>query len=252
MSTGGVRWLLDLGNSRLKCARLQADGRAGEVLALAHEDAGALAALIAHLGAAGPDDGAWLASVAAPSRTTAVESALQAAGWRVHRVRTQAACAGLRIAYADPSRLGVDRFLALLAASARDDGPWLLVSAGSALTVDLLGADGVHVGGAIAPTPEAMRAALAARFVQLDLPAGTATDFADDTADAIASGCEAAALGLVERSLRAARRRLGVSPALLVTGGGSAWLEGVDHAPTHVVPALVLDGLAAFVRAQDA
>jgi type III pantothenate kinase len=109
----------------------------------------------------------------------------------------------------------------------------------------------VHVGGLIGPMPETMRAALAERFVALDVPAGAAGDFATDTGDAIASGCEAAAIGLVERSLRQARRRLGRAPTLLVGGGGASLLADIEHAPVHVLPALVLDGLAHYARLQD-
>lgn len=242
------RWLIDLGNSRLKCAQLDAQGRLGEVIAIGHGQLDPLAALLEHIGADGAGAQAWLASVASVGRTTAVIEALQLAGIAVFPVQTQARRGKLRIAYPEPSRLGVDRFLALLAACERNDGPWLVVSAGSALTVDLLGADGVHVGGLIAPMPSHMRAALAQRFAQLDLPEGQASDFAKDSADAIASGAQAAALGLVERSLRKAQERLGSMPTLLLTGGGAEILAALDHPRTIGLPSLVLDGLALFVR----
>ena len=246
------RWLLDLGNSRLKCALLDGQGHRGEIFAIGHERADANATLLRHIGPMQGHDEAWLASVAPAALTTALVSDLEAAGIRVQRVQTQAQCARLRIAYAEPARLGVDRFLALLAASERTDGPWLLVSAGSALTLDLLDSDGRHLGGSIAPMPQHMREALASRFAQLDVAPGKASDFASDTADAIASGCEGAILGLVERSLRLAEQRLGLRPTLLVGGGGAALLAGLDHWPRHDLPALLLDGLAMYVRGHSA
>ena len=245
------RWLIDLGNSRLKCALLDAQGRRGEILAIGHDQPNALPTLLQHVGTAGSNDELWLASVAADERTTALAAALQQHGLHVHHIRTQAGFGKLRIAYAEPSHLGVDRFLAMLAACERDDGPWLLVSAGSALTIDLLAEDGLHQGGSIAPMPARMRAALAAGFKQLDLAEGVASDFAADTADAIASGCRSATLGLVERSLRKARERLGAIPTLLVGGGGAALLADVEHAPVMYLPALVLDGMALYVHAQE-
>ena len=250
MTAPGGGWLLDLGNSRLKVAALDAHGRRGGMFAITNDDRDALPMLLEHLGPVRGAGHAWLASVATPMRTAAVEAALREAGFAVHRVRTQASCGRLRVAYADPARLGVDRFLARLGASQRDDGPWLLVTAGSALTVDLLRADGAHVGGLIAPMPETMQAALADRFAQLDVGPGVATEFAADTADAVASGCAGAALGLVERSLRQAQRRLGVAPTLLVAGGGADLFTALDHVPMHVTPTLVLDGLAAFALGQ--
>ncbi len=251
MKTVRKRWLIDLGNSRLKCALLDAQGRRGEILAIGHDQSNALPMLLQHVGAAGSNDELWLASVASAERTTALATALEQHGLGVHRIKTQAAFGRLRIAYAQPADLGVDRFLAMVAACERDDGPWLLVSAGSALTIDLLAEDGLHLGGSIAPMPARMRAALAAGFKQLDLAEGDASDFAADTADAIASGCRGAALGLVERSLRKARERLGTIPTLLVGGGSAALLVDVEHAPVMHLPALVVDGMAVYVHAQE-
>src|SRR3546814_11073540 len=67
-----------------------------------------------------------------------------------------------------PSRLGVDRFLALLGAHARGVGATMVVGVGTALTVDWLDADGRHRGGRIAPSPTLMRDALHARAARLD------------------------------------------------------------------------------------
>lgn len=250
MSALRAGWLLDLGNTRLKLAWLEADGRRGEVQAFANADAAAAVARVVQRGRAG--DVAWLASVAAAGHTAAVDAALRAAGFDVRRVQSQSQRGRLRIAYAEPARLGADRFLAMLAASERHDGPWLLVSAGSALTVDLLSADGLHAGGLIAPMPATMRAALGARFAQLDVMPGASVVFATDTADAVASGCDGAALGLVERSLRLARARFGTTPTLLVGGGDAALFDALEHAPRETVPALVLDGLAAYARGEPA
>lgn len=240
------RWLLDLGNTRLKFARA---GATGEADALDTADAALAARLVDRLGPARAGDEAWLAAVAPADIASAVEAALRDAGYAVHRVRSQARRGRLRIAYREPARLGVDRFLALLAASARDDGPWLLVSAGSALTVDLLQADGEHVGGLVAPMPDSMRAALAARFMALDVPRGEVRDFAADTGDAIASGCVQAAIGLVEHALQRARARLGVEPMLLLGGGAADLMADIAAPRRQRAPSLVLDGLAAYAEA---
>ena len=68
---------------------------------------------------------------------------------------------------------------------------------GTALTIDLLGADGRHHGGRIAPSPRLMREALHARAVQLPPEGGRYAEFADDTDHALASGCAGAALALL-------------------------------------------------------
>ena len=245
------RCLIDLGNSRLKYALLDVHGGRGEVVAISHEQPGAVASLLQKVALEPIASEIWLASVASTERTTALTQALEGAGFRLHRIHSQAQCGKLRIAYPEPARLGVDRFLALLAASERVDGPWLIVSAGSALTVDLLGVDGVHLGGMIAPMPIQMRAVLAGNFPQLDLAEGRAVDFADNTADAIASGTTAAALGLVEHALRRARKRLATTPSLLLCGGNAGLLADIDHPKIVTLPALVLDGMACFVRSRE-
>jgi type III pantothenate kinase len=244
------RWLLDLGKHAAEdgaaaqgCAR-----RCDRVAARRRRLRGRAARpLRRHDG-----DEAWLASVAPPDTTSHLRSLMQDLGIEVQRVHARAAMGRLKIAYAEPARLGVDRFLALLAASEREDGPWLVASAGSALTIDLLGSDGVHLGGLIAPMPAQMRSALATRFTQLDLPEGAAQDFASDTADAIASGARAAALGVLEHGWRRACVRLGGEPTVLVSGGSAELLLQAEVPRMQAMPALVLDGMARFVKEASA
>jgi type III pantothenate kinase len=246
-----MNWLLDLGNSRLKCAPLS-EGRHGDVRAFSHRDGGVdIEGMLALVGRADTGDVAWLASVAPAAYADAAIAALATQGFAVRIARTLPRCRRLRIAYDTPGHLGVDRFLSLLAASERDDGAWLLVSIGSAVTVDLLAADGQHLGGAIAPSPAHMREALGQRFAALDLPAGRVTDFADDTDAAIASGTHGATLGLIERCYRLAHARLDVAPRVIVSGGGAEAL--VPALPLLVEQSawLVLDGLALLAQSGE-
>ncbi|NLW96764.1 type III pantothenate kinase [Luteimonas wenzhouensis] len=238
------RWLFDLGNSRLKFAPLDDAGRIGRVQAVAH-DARAFApgwddALPARIGEA------HVASVAAPELRVALLDGLARRCGRIELAATQARWAGLRIAYTEPARLGVDRFLALLAAHARG-GPWLVVGVGTALTVDLVDGDGRHHGGRIAPSPALMRQALHARAAQLPAAGGRYREFAAGTDDALESGCTGAALGLLARSQAGAQEACGAAVPLLLHGGGAGAL--LAHLPQAVhAPALVLEGLARWAR----
>lgn len=237
------QWLFDLGNTRLKCARLGIDGRPGEVVALDHSAADLGAALDAALPAR--FDVAHVASVASDALRIALLDALSARCARIALARSQPAFAGVRIAYAQPRRLGVDRFLALLAARARG-GAALVCGVGTALTIDLVDAEGHHHGGRIAPSPTLMRESLHARAPQLPVAGGAYADFADDTVDALVSGCDGAAVALIEVALRDATQRLGAAPVLLLHGGGAQALRA--HLPSAVwAPSLVLEGLAAWV-----
>ena len=237
-------WLFDLGNSRLKCAPVDAAGRVGEVLAIDHDGRafgpGWTARLPSRI------DAAHVASVASPALRVALLDALAGRCGRIGLASTQPGWAGLHIAYAQPARLGVDRFLAMLAAHARG-GPWLVAGVGTALTVDLVDAAGVHHGGRIAPSPALMRQALQSRAAQLLAEGGEYREFAADTGDALASGCTGAALGLLERSQAAAAQRCDAPVPLLLHGGGAQAL--LPHLPRAVyAPSLVLEGLARWAR----
>ncbi|PNS09163.1 type III pantothenate kinase [Solilutibacter silvestris] len=239
-------WLFDLGNTRLKCARLDDAGdAAGTVLALPHE-AEALAL---------PDDVqgevALVSSVAPEAARVALLQCLSQRFRRIHLARTLPHCGALTIAYPLPERLGVDRFLSLLAI-ADDRRDTLLVGVGTALTIDLLRADGQHLGGRIAPSPTLMREMLAERSAALPAAGGRYVEFADDTSDALASGCDGAALALIERSMGEAATQLGHAPRLLVHGGGVAallpMLNTSEPANTEPRTDLVLRGLAHWAR----
>jgi type III pantothenate kinase len=232
---GITTFLFDLGNTRLKVAELTAEGRVGETAAITHDDG------LAWLDELPRGDVACIASVGPASRHVNLVRALAARFTRLHVVRTQAALGHLRIAYATPEHLGVDRFLALIAAI--DAGPVLLIGVGTALTCDLLDGDGLHRGGRIAPSPSLMRHALHARASVLPEIGGLYAEFADDTDHALASGCEGAALALVDRSLAEAQRMLGVRPMLWLHGGGAQALR--TRLPVHEwVPDAVMRGLA--------
>jgi type III pantothenate kinase len=241
-------WLFDLGNSRLKCVRLVGDGdmAAQAVEEIAHDGVRFAHAAFAALPPA--FDMAFVASVAGPALTAALLDAVSLRCPLVSLARTQFRCDGVSVAYAQPQRLGVDRFLALLAAHARAAQPWLVVGVGTALTIDLLDADGRHEGGRIAPSPTLMREALHQRAAHLPASGGAYAEFADDTLPALASGCDGAALALIARSRDVAIDRVGRPPRVLLHGGGAKallpHLEDVEHAPT-----LVLEGLARWARA---
>jgi type III pantothenate kinase len=241
-----TRWLFDLGNTRLKVAPLAADGRRGEVLSLAHRDTGLAGGLDQLL----PQriETAYVASVAGDAARTALLQALASRCRRISVARTLRGWQGLRIAYPEPERLGVDRFLALLGQHAKGEGAALVCGVGTALTLDLLDGEGRHRGGRIAPSPTLMREALHARAAHLPVDGGRYREFADDTVDALASGCDGAALGLVGDTLDAAARVLGAAPRLVLHGGGAEALAPRLAAAT-LKPHLVLDGLAHWAGA---
>ncbi len=150
--------------------------------------------------------------------------------------------AGLVCGYREPARLGVDRWLAMLGARARSRQDLLVVSCGTALTVDLVDAQGRHRGGYIVPGYSTMSSSLGAGTwgVRPDASRIPSCAPGTTTAEAVANGCLLAMLGVVEHGLAELN-----APEVMVTGGEGALLVPhlVRRVPVRETPALVMEGL---------
>ena len=74
--------------------------------------------------------------------------------------KVSSSAAGVTCGYDDPSSLGIDRWLGMMASYSRYQASVLVVDAGSAMTLDLVTAEGRHIGGYILPGLTLMRDAL--------------------------------------------------------------------------------------------
>lgn len=154
-------------------------------------------------------------------------------------------CAGVTNAYADFSCLGVDRWLAMLAAY-NGYGAAIVVDAGSALTVDVVDEDGLHLGGYIAPGAMLMSASLSKNTAKVKFGGSSIFQhqiMGQDTAGCVAAGIKAAQLGVVSSAINAVSPRNNASYRIIVTGGDAADLVQSMGIKAEVVPDLVLDGL---------
>ena len=158
---------------------------------------------------------------------------------------------GVLCGYRCPAQLGIDRWLAAVAAWRQARAATVVVGAGTAATVDFVCADGRHLGGCIAPGLALMRSALGGGTADGGIRAasrhqGFATATAGTTTEAaVAGGTGTMLVGFAERAVAGFLARPDVEDAVVfVTGGdapalASAWQRLVRQAPT-----LVLDGLA--------
>lgn len=240
--------LIDLGNSRLKAA-LARPGGGVELLGEArHRGAGVGAALAGALAGRAPGPNALCANVAGEAAGRALTEALAAQDCSLSFVRATAFAGGVRCGYAEPARLGADRWAALLGARALCAGPCLVADAGSALTLDALARDGLHLGGWIVPGLGMMVEALEGRTGDLAALRRASTGisrapFPADTGPAMEEGAALAATGAAEAALHRLEAWCGEPARLLVTGGdGPALAAGLARA--ELVPDLVLRGLA--------
>jgi type III pantothenate kinase len=243
-----MKLLIDLGNSRAKLALW--DGEALQpVTTLGHGANDFSARLEQAFAALPPIDAVWIADVARADRSAALAAACARhfAGAQCERLQSPAFALGVRNAYAEPARLGIDRWLALVAAHARGGGAKLIASIGTALTVDALAADGQHLGGLIAPGPELMQQSVLSATGRVAMRRnGQVAEFGTSTEDGLFSGCWLAAAALIERSYRALGKKAASEPTLLLTGGGGETLAPLLSIPSQRAPLLVLEGLARY------
>ncbi|MGH8294393.1 MAG: type III pantothenate kinase [Steroidobacteraceae bacterium] len=245
--------LVDIGNSRVKWAWLTGE-RPGR--AVAAEYSGWRAADFARrlIGRRRNVERILVASVAADEVTDALAAGARLAGTPApERITTRRSACGVTVGYIDPWRLGVDRMLAMIAAHRRfGRQPVCTVGVGTAMTLDLLGADGRHWGGAIIPAPPLMAASLLDGTIGIRGRArGGATGrgralFGRSTRAAVEQGARYAAAAAVDRAVHEAAELVGRKPRLVLTGGGALDLRPLIRSASVLVPDLVLEGMAAW------
>jgi len=240
---GGVL-LVDIGNSRIKWGL----GRGGRV------DAGR--PLASNLAVLKDDlDRVW-SNVPASSSVVASNVAGPEIGQRVQEwverhwgleiqfVQPEGRAYGVVNGYENPDKLGVDRWVALVALRKFYPLPACIADCGTAITVDALDSGGRHLGGLIAPGLTLMRQALMQRAPGLTLADGTYQGLlARNTAAAMLSGARQACAGLIERTLREIGKLLGCDPHLVLSGGDAQTLATELSVPYALAPDLVLQGL---------
>lgn len=153
-------------------------------------------------------------------------------------------CSGVRSHY-DSTRLGPDRWAAVLGAHARFPGQSLVVaSAGTALVVDALTAQGEFLGGMILPGYRMMKTALAGGTAHLAFMDGDVHPFPQTTRDAIETGCITAMLGAVTAMVAKLDARDGGKAKILLSGGDASRLAAYLPDSCLIVDNLALYGLA--------
>lgn len=163
---------------------------------------------------------------------------------------------GMRSLYQEPSKLGADRWAALIGARVLSNKNTLIVNAGTATTMDLLGSNGVHYGGWILPGLSLMQTSLANNTAQLEVPSRTEIEgFGTCTNDAMIGGCDAAQVGAILYGIHQAKELNLPIEKIWLDGGNAKVLASViqkTHLPMkqmiEVTEGLVLRGIWAWLR----
>ncbi len=150
--------------------------------------------------------------------------------------------------YRDPSQMGVDRWLAVVAGVTRYPNRGIvIVDSGSAVNIELVNSNAQHLGGYIIPGFTAMIQTLHNGTGQVKVdrqPDAYSVEPGDNTLDCVNNGIAGAIVGLITDSIaRLTVQSLTDEIQVVMAGGDSAKLAPLISSPTEIVPDLVLDGL---------
>lgn len=191
----------------------------------------------------------WISSVA-DELSEAKLTDILAQQWDVEPwfARSAAQTNGLVNSYADPARMGVDRWLAMLAARETLSGRICVVDAGSALTIDVVNANGRHEGGYILPGPALMERSLLFDTDRVRFSEEAAYELSPgrSTAEAVRHGIALAQAGAV----RLALTQLNITgDQLMLCGGGGETLQSLLGGSGVLSPDLIFEGLTLMAEA---
>jgi type III pantothenate kinase len=246
--------LIDIGNTRIKWATLTPQGLSSQAAA-AHAGWNQQQLIDTVLQATSAPSRVFVSNVGGLHMADLLQAAVQERWQLAPRfVATAPQAYGVSNGYADHRKLGVDRWLGIIAAHAMQPRAACIVSVGTAMTIDGVTAEGKHLGGVIVPGPDLMVSSLMRNTSDIMRHAeqGEVANrlFADNTLGAVSQGAKHAAAALIERAIDAMRVPLQTTPILLLTGGAATGLEQLIETPCVAVPDLVLRGLSVIVNAE--
>lgn len=240
---------LDIGNTRLKWALYAAPQPGAELLAEGAEFLENIDKLA---------EGPW-SGLAAPQHILGCVVAGDAVKRRVQEqmelwdvtpqwVVSSESEAGLRNGYDHPTRLGADRWVAIIGGYHRmlSQGaprPMVIVMVGTAVTVEAIDPDGKFLGGLILPGHGIMLRALESGTAGLHVPTGEVRKFPTNTSDALTSGGTFAIAGAVERMVQHVTAHCGAAPKCIMTGGAGWKMAPSMSVPFELVDNLIFEGL---------
>ena len=172
-------------------------------------------------------------------------------------VTTEHRAHGVRCAYADPSRMGSDRWVALIAGYRLASGAACVIDAGTAVTLDAVDSRGHHLGGLILAGSRVIATALDRQTSGIgetlgrSRPGRGAAVLGASTDEAVAKGAMLGLAGALDRALSAIAVELDEQPAIYLTGGDATRLSPWLETSCEYRPHLVLEGLGSIAGALD-
>lgn len=152
---------------------------------------------------------------------------------------------GLKISIKNPAGLGADRLLNAVAGIEKYGAPLIVVDLGTAITLDVISAEGAYIGGTIAPGMELGMESLFSRTAKLPQITLEAPGhyIGGNTTEAIQSGIVYGTVGMVDALLVGIFKELGGPCRVVATGGHASILAEHSGIIKEVDPWLTIEGL---------
>ena len=241
--------LVDIGNSRIKwCLRSRLSH--GETYSAHCDDFEALQKQWAGMRKV---ESVWISSVAAAGLLARINSWVERE-WKLtpNLATTRAEQLGVVNGYHQPAQLGVDRWMALIAARDLSNRALIVVDCGTATTIDAMDRDGRHLGGLILPGLRMMRESLLSNTaIKAPDTASVITSFAADTVSGIDSARLLSTLCLIRNAADALRESVADDIDCVLTGGEAGQIKDRLHMNSYHEPNLVLKGLSLLAGASE-
>jgi len=266
-----VNLLIDIGNSRIKwCLYNSVENEFGSEGAMLHDKAELPALFSEQWGLLDNPDRVVISNVSGQQLAESMDAWVDKK-WQMKSeyVKTEAFSHGVSNAYSDYQELGVDRWMAIIAAwqRFRKEGKAVcVVDCGTATTIDGISASGQHLGGYIIPGYSAMqemlinntsdikmgkniltRKILSRKILRKETSPGktvSSINFSSSTEEGVNSGCYLATISIIDSVVTSMQDDFGKQVNCIITGGHAELVVEQLAGNFEHEPKLVLHGLA--------
>mgnify|MGYP001028576006 CR=1 FL=1 len=236
--------LIDVGNTSLKCCTFKdLSGYKRRSVVWAIENMKFISTLV-------------YAQVAESDELRSILTSANKQGVKIIEASVTPEMFGVSCGYNNYETLGIDHWLAVLAAARLyKNHDVLVVDSGTALTVDVVTENGNHIGGWITPGLQLMQQSIIEKAPGVF---GHETHhnehFGTSTPSALYHGCVNALVGAIEMAkghLQGIEFHASENLKIVLTGGDAPILASFLKMPVHVEPNLVFIGLNRFAEPSD-
>ncbi|MBL4765310.1 MAG: type III pantothenate kinase [Colwellia sp.] len=237
--------LVDIGNSRTKYTIVN-QGKRGLVQSIANGQLSTkyLTECFSKI------DKLIVASVNHNQLTDKIELWCQQQNIHYQQVVSEKSKNGVLSAYHNPSQLGVDRWLTLIAVKALyPNENTLIVDAGTATTIDLLAANGEHQGGWILAGIDTLFSCVLDNTsqVQANVAKTASLAFGANSSENVNNATWAATIGAINLAVIQSEQQGIVIDEIILTGGNGRTIASLLTHQCIVIEDLVLVGLQAYI-----